>query len=378
LKILHIVQRIDKKGGGIVSALINILRIEKSIGMQSTVVSVRGEELDPVLLESATINILKPSFPVRFSRSKEANNWLGKNVQNYDLVMIHSVWGCLPIEASRISYNQRIPYVIWTHGSLDPSDLQKKKYAKKLLGPIMIRPILDRSGAIVCTAEMEAERLERYGAKARPKVLPLPINPPVKPGERERFRKKFLLNDDDFVLLFLSRIDYIKGLNFLVPAMEKISANCPNIKLVIAGANWNGYEQNVRSWILEYKLEERVIIAGFLSGQDKYDAFAGSDCFVLPSMKENFGISVVEALSAGLPVMISNGVYIWEKIVRNGGGWACDYSLESVTETITNILNSPFELKSKRENARRVAELFSPEHLKPLYERFYQQVASKC
>lgn len=374
MKTLHIVQRIDERGGGIVSAVISILTIEKSIGIESTVISIRADGLDPSFLEMAKVKILAPSFPARFSRSKSTNNWLCKNAHNYDLIIIHAIWGALPIEASHIAYNLRIPYVIWPHGSLDPFDLRKKKYIKKMVGPIVIRPILNRSAAIVCTADMEAERLEKYGAKTNTKVLPLPITPLSGQGDRQSFRRKFSLSNDDFVLLFLSRIDYIKGLNLLVPAIEEISAKYLNIKLIIAGADSNGYEKKVRSWIKKYELEDRIIIAGFLSGQDKHDAFVGSDCFVLPSMKENFGISVVEALSAGLPVLISRNVYIWKEIIKAGGGWACDCSIESVIEAITNILKAPSELKSKREDAKQVAELFSPEHLKSLYEDFYQQV----
>jgi glycosyltransferase involved in cell wall biosynthesis len=374
VKTLHIVQGIDGRGGGIVSAVISILTIEKSLGMESTVISIRADGLDPSFPKMATVNILKPSFPARFSRSKDANNWLRKNACNYNLAVIHGIWGALPIDAARILHDLQVPFIIWSHGSLDPFDLRKKKYVKKILGPIVVRAILDRSAAIVCTADMEAEKLEKYGAKTNTIVLPLPITPLPGQGDRQGFRRKFSLSNDDFVLLFLSRIDYIKGLNLLVPAIKKISINYPNIKLIIAGADWNGYEKKVRAWIRKYKLEDRVIMVGFLSGSDKRNAFAGSDCFVLPSMKENFGISVVEALSTGLPVLISNGVYIWEKIIQNGGGWACDYSTESIAESITHILKNPSELEDKRKNAKRSAEQYSPEKVGPLYKKFYLQL----
>jgi glycosyltransferase involved in cell wall biosynthesis len=91
-------------------------------------------------------------------------------------------------------------------------------------------------------------------------------------------------------------------------------------------------------------------------------------------MKENFGIAVVEALSVGLPVLISRNVYIWEKIIETGGGWACDYSVGSLIESITNILENPSDLKSKKDRASYSAEQFSPENLKPLYKDFYHEL----
>ena len=287
--------------------------------------------------------------------------------------MIHTIWGGFQVKAAQILHKNNIPFMIWPHGSLDPFDLQKKHYLKKLLGPIVIRQMLDKSKAVICTAKREAEKIEMYGSKTALKILPLPVSPSGKNGKRDNFRHKHYLGDNDFVLLFLSLIYYKKGLGILIPAIKKLSIYYPNIKLVIAGADLNGYEKKVRGWIRKYCLEDNVIMTGFLSGQDKYDAFAGSDCFVLPSMNENFGIAVVEALNASLPVLISRNVYIWEEIIASGGGWVCDYSVESLAESIKSILENPSDLKNKKDRAVYSARQFSPENLKPLYKNFYEE-----
>ncbi len=374
MKTLHVVQNIDERTGGIASALVNLIIIENRLGMESTVLSIKGDKVSPSLSESATVNLLPPSFPVRFSRSQEANNWLKKNATDYDLASIHAIWGILPIETSHILHNLKVPFMIWPHGSLDPFDLQKKKIIKKIVGPILIRPALNKSAAIICASKLEAENIERYGSKTELRVLPLPVLSHAGLGNRERFRGKYNLDDNDFVLLFLSRIDYIKGLNFLIPAIKEISKDYPNIKLVIGGSGRDGYEKKVQAWIERYELTNEVILAGFLSGQDKNDALSGSDCFVLPSRKENFGISVVEALSAGLPVLISRNVYIWKTIIETGGGWACDCSIESIAGSITHILKNPSELKDKRKNAKRSVEQYSPEKVDLFYKKFYLQL----
>lgn len=377
MKILHIIPNINSKNGGTASAVINMLMLERNMGIRSTVLCLKANEPDPDLFELATVKNLKPSFPTRFSRSKNANKWLGKNATEYDLAVIHTIWSVLAVEASHILYTMQVPFVIWAHNGLDPFDLQKKKYMKKILGPILIRSILDKSAAIVCTAKLEAERLERYGAKTRPYVLPYPISPISGLGDREMFRKKFALDDNDFVFLFLSLLYYKKGLKLLIPAIKKVSLSYPNIKLIIAGSGLGGYEKKVRTWIEKYELTDRIIMTGFLSGQDKQDAFAGSDCFVLPSMNENFGIAIVEALNSGLPVLISVNVFIWKEIIEEGGGWVCNYSIESLVDSITGILKSPLDLENKKENSRRSAQLFAPEKLKASYKHFYQQIRNQ-
>jgi glycosyltransferase involved in cell wall biosynthesis len=374
MKILHIIPNIAAKRGGTAYAVMNILVLEKSIGIESTVISINSDGVDAELFESVKLVVLKPSFPKRFSFSRSVSQWLEKNAHNYDIVAIHTIWGGLQIKAAQILYRLNIPFIIWPHGSLDPFDLQKKHCLKKLLGPVMIRSMLDKSKAVICTAKREAEKIEMYGSKTAPAVLPLPVSPSGKNGNRNRFRRKQYLGDNDFVLLFLSLLYYKKGLGILIPAMKKLSIDYPNVKLVIAGSDLNGYEKKVRGWIQKYRLEDNIIMTGFLSGQDKYDAFAGSDCFVLPSMNENFGIAVVEALNASLPVLISRNVYIWEEIIEGGGGWVCDYSVESLTESIRSILENPSDLKIKKDRTVYSARQFSPENLKPLYKNFYEEL----
>ncbi len=372
MRILHITPNIDAKKGGSVSAIKNIISIERKIGFDSTVLGLGFDGVRSTLFDNVDLRAFSPSFPKRFSRSKKANNWLRRNANNYDLIQVHTMWGFLQIETPGISSKLGVPYVIWPHGSLDPFDLRKKRYLKKIIGPIIIREILERSAAVICTARLEADSLEKYGAKCRTKVLPLSVNPSKRHGNREEFRNKYGISNNDFVLLFLSLMYYKKGINLLISAVKNIANKYSNIKLVIAGSDLNGYERQVKKWIKEYEVEDRVIMTGFLSGQDKINAFAGSDCFVLPSMNENFGIAVVESLSNSLPVLISDNVYIWKEIIQSNSGWVCEYSHNSLMKQIMNILEDPKDILEKKSNAAKAAEQFYPDNLKNLYKNIYE------
>ena len=138
MRTLHIIPNMSVRMGGSVYAVINLLRMERSMGIDSTVISVRAEELDPGLEDLATLIKCKPSFPARFSRSRSANQWLNANCCRYDLAIIHTIWGALQVESAHILHKHQVPFAIWPHGSHDPFDLQKKKYCKKILGPALI------------------------------------------------------------------------------------------------------------------------------------------------------------------------------------------------------------------------------------------------
>src|SRR3954464_6568017 len=75
------------------------------------------------------------------------------------------------------------------------------------------------------------------------------------------------------------------------------------------------------------RIADTVEFTGMLQGDIKQGAFAAADAFILPSHQENFGMAVVEALAAGVPVLISNRINIWREIEADGAGFVEDDDL---------------------------------------------------
>jgi len=104
-------------------------------------------------------------------------------------------------------------------------------------------------------------------------------------------------------------------------------------------------------------LTNRVVLTGMLEGSMKQGAFANAEAFVLPSHQENFGISVVEALAARVPVLISNRVNIWREIEADRAGYVESDDLAGTTRLLQRwIGTAPAEREMVRENARRCFE----------------------
>jgi len=375
MRVLHIIHGLDRRLGGLPAALGGILRVERLNGVKSTVMSLFPTGENTIQEDCAEVcHLFQRSFPERFSRSKSALKWLSSHIQEYDLVVLHSVWYLLAMEAALLLSKNRTPFVFWPHGSLDPFDLQKKRLVKRIIGPILLRKLLQRAKAIICTSEQEAEEIETYGASANVLTVPLPVICNLGSGDRSWFRARFDFGEEDFVLLFLSRIDYKKGLNILIPALASLSDKYPKLKLAIAGSATRGYLEKVHHWVKEYAVSDKVLFCGFLDGHEKAAAFAGSDCFVLPSLNENFGIAIVEALGAGLPVLISKNVYIWKELMKTNAGWTCNYSIASLSAAVNYVIENREELQWKKKNATLVAQLFSPEYLAAQYKELYSSL----
>jgi glycosyltransferase involved in cell wall biosynthesis len=103
---------------------------------------------------------------------------------------------------------------------------------------------------------------------------------------------------------------------------------------VLAGPDQIGWQKDLELLASNLGIADRITWAGMLKGKLKWGAYAASEIFVLPSHQENFGIVVAEALSCGLPVVISDKVNIWREIVSYWAGLVCDDTLDGTRSTL--------------------------------------------
>lgn len=372
MKVLHVIPSISSSWGGTSFALRNVVSVERLAGLSPSVLAC--DSPDSIRSEFAPTEVMElpRSFPSRFHRSAAANSWLRKNLGAFQHVAIHGVWSFLPVEAAVLARRLGVPYSIRPHGSLDPFDLQKKAVLKRLMGPLLLRPVLDGAQFLLCTSTIEAEKAITYGSRVDRRCLYLPVGGGVLAGDRSSFRKSIGVGPNHSVILFLGRIDYKKGLNLLVEAMSLVGQRFPEAILAVAGVGPHRYVDSMKRLASSLCVAGQIRWLGFLAGKRKADAIAGSDVFALPSKNENFGVAVVEALAAGLPVLVSNNVYIHPEVVP-AAGWLCEHNLASVQASLEHILSNPQHVRERAACAKEVARRFRPEVLAPLYERLYQE-----
>ena len=110
--------------------------------------------------------------------------------------------------------------------------------------------------------------------------------------------------DGDYIL-FLSRIDiYTKGLDLLITAFERISSEFPDLRLILAGYEFNSFTKLVSN--RPASIKERIEYAGFVTGDKKIRLLSGAKIFILPSRHESSPISILESAACGKPVIVSD------------------------------------------------------------------------
>ncbi len=314
----------------------------------------------------------------RYKFSLDLLQWLKVHANEFDLAHIHALFSPISSAAATVCRQQKLPYILRPLGTLDPADLRKKKQLKQLYVAILERHNLAGAAAIHFTSEQEAKISERFGVVTQDLVIPLGVIPSLDDRKMGSIvRSNLAIPEDVPLVLFMSRIDPKKGLDLLIPALEKLLAIGCNCHFVLAGTNPQDpdYEQKIKLQIENSPLRSHTTITGFVSGDLKASLLQAADLFVLPSYYENFGIAVAEAMVAGVPVVISDQVHIYQQIINSNSGWVGATDVQILVELIKEALQNPQERQQRGLNAQNYAlQHFSWDAIARQVIQAYQQI----
>ena len=296
----------------------------------------------------------------RYKFSLQLLQWLNQHTTEFDLAHIHALFSPVTTIAATVARKNNLPYILRPLGTLDPADLRKKKQLKKIYVSLIEKRNIAHAAALHFTTTQEAKISERFGLFTKDLVIPLGVNHP------ENMRDENLVNCLQSqgievkhpMILFMSRIEPKKGLNFLLPALEKLLAQGVNFQFILAGANPQdpNYEAQIHSQIKASPIAKFTKITGFVTGEIKTSLLRIADLFVLPSYYENFGIAVAEAMVAGTPVVISDQVYICQDVASAEAGWVGCCKIEDMATLIKLALQDETERKRRGLNAQELAK----------------------
>ena len=282
--------------------------------------------------------------------------WVWKNVGSYDVIHVHATLSTMSSFCTWASARRRVPYVIRPLGTLsiytftNRHPLRKRVYFK-----LVDRRLINRAYALHFTAKQEQEKTARLALKAKSVVVPLPFT---------KADHAPAANRNGATILFLSRIHPKKGLDLLIPAFEKVSREFPEARLIVAGAGDVAYGTKLHRQIAERGIAARVSFPGFVEGAAKDELLSACGIFALPSYEENFGIAIIEALAAGMPVVITKGVDTWHDVALYKSGLVAEQNVDGVADALRQLLGDAALRTCMGEAGRRqVADLYAPERV---------------
>jgi len=292
-------------------------------------------------------NVKIKYFPIQTPRfwgySLPLARELQKMISNFDIVHLHSLYLFHNMICGHFCRKYNVPYLIRPHGSLDPFIYRRHRLRKSIMELLFERRNFKYSQAVHFATEEEMNLASSSELMLKSKGIVIPLGLELTEydnlPEKGTFRSKYTEINGKKIVLFFGRINFVKGLEILAGAFSKVIDFISDVHLVIAGPDNEGFENKVKKWLADRKILDRATFTGLLQGRDKLSVLQDADIFVLPSYSENFGISVIEAMACGLPVVISDKVKIWREISNSGAGKviSCDENL--LAESILELLN---------------------------------------
>jgi glycosyltransferase involved in cell wall biosynthesis len=381
LKILHVIPSIGLARGGPSVVLRTLANAQAALGSEVHVACT--DDNGPAHLTPS--DVPDPDGAVRYwifrrqayfyTVSFPLASWLRKHVRDYDIIHIHALFSHASVAAARIARSAKVPYIVEPHGLLNRWGMRERRPRLKRLSFQMIEtPILRGAAAVLYSSEQEALEAGQLGVEYKSLMIPNPVDLPSTADVRGRVRASHPELPGRTVVLFLSRLDPKKGLDLLLPAFAKLRESHPEAVLLVVGDGDSSYVASLKRDAQKLHADGGLIWAGFLDGDDKRAVLADADLFVLPSYSENFGMAVVEAMGAGLPVVVSDQVGIHREVSRAGAGFVVNCSPEQIESALSKLTAEPDLRKLMGIRAQGLARQFSPENVARRLVEAYEKV----
>ncbi len=275
---------------------------------------------------------------------------------SYDLYHCNALWVYCNHLTCRYARQAGKPYILSPHGMLYPTALNIKRWKKWPMLKLWFNRDIQKASCIHATCKEEMEHVRTFGYKGPIAVIP---NPVVIPDEVKLKNRIF----SEPSIGFLGRFHPIKKIeNLIQGARIALNRGCPNFRVDLIGGGSDKYENFIREEVRRLKLEDNVRFLGYLNGSEKYERLSQLRALFVPSLQENFGMIVPEALICGTPVYASIGTP-WQELNECKCGWWRDNSPETIADIIVNVMSmDDNDLQAMGERGRRLIESNYEQH----------------
>lgn len=270
--------------------------------------------------------------------------WLKTAAKTADVVHVHMGRDLVTLPATLRLMSGRVPYVLQTHGMVQPS----RHPLAGIVDAFGTKPALSRAGKVFFLTQTERRGLtELAGTSLQLQEL---LN-----GVPKATMNGALSQDSEFEVLFLARLHERKRPLLFIDMARALHPKFPNVRFVLVGPD-EGMGSAVSRAIREAAMGDRLTWEGAIDPEKTGHRIHQASIFVLPSIDEPFPMSVLEALSFGKPVIITDTCGLAAAVERNGAGTVVDSSLDALIRAAEKYLVDPMFRNEHARRAKLLAE----------------------
>jgi glycosyltransferase involved in cell wall biosynthesis len=368
MRILHVCLTLDPQHGGPPMIAVRIAAAQAALG-HSIGMLYHNDAAGEDRLAKAVASI--PNFDkVRLHQIPHSGSLLNEIIKNpivgwlkggglsdYDWLHLHGIWHPILHKSAAQARATGKRYVVVPHGNLDPWSMagqgRLKHLKKKVALATGVRTMINGAAYLHLGNKDERDLIKPLGFTAPVEIIPNGVFPREiegLPAPGSFVAKRPELAGKRFIL-FLSRLHFKKGLDYLADAFAVVAKKDPGVILVVAGPD-DGMQAPMTEQLRAQGVLDRVVFTGPLWGPDKMAALVDCWCFCLPSRQEGFSMAITEALGCRKPVVVSEGCHFPE-VAEARAGWVTSLGAEPTAKALEAALAlSPAEAAAMGERGR--------------------------
>lgn len=303
-----------------------------------------------VLYDNVRVRYFPLAWPSRYWRAAGLRSELKAAAQHADVIHVHGLWNMTSWAGAAAAYSAGKPYVISPRGMLQPQAMRRHREMKTIAFWGVERGNLEAAALLHATSELEHGELTRFGPPVA--VIPNGVSGAVATEESIRaLREREQVCEADDVVVFVGRLHPIKRLDLLAEAFAIVHRTHPSARLLIAGPNEDGYREHVQPLFAPVAGVTRWL--GRLDGEEIAALLSMSRVLVQCSDSESFGMSIAEALTAGVPAVVTKPSG-WTHLDAIGCGHSVAHEPVAIAQGIQCVLDNA-NTDATRDRARQWA-----------------------
>lgn len=331
--------------GGTSDWMYKLTKAQAKAGMEPTILSgdyLFDQELADTIPE-VKFRVLKSYLDkAGFSLVPKLWQFGRQELSQFDIVHMHVFRTFQNIVLYYYCRRQNIPYIIDAHGAVPY--YTRKRFLKRCFDALIGRRMLRNAAALVAETRVGVEEYKAILNDLNDEDV-ITISPPFDTEEfqnlpeRGLFRKKLNIAPEKKLIMFLGRVHWIKGNDYLIKAFAELRKKRDDVVLAIVGGD-DGHMEECKNLVQELGLQNDVHFPGFLAAENKLSALVDAEIMVQLSRHEQGAWAPIEAVLAGTPALVSDHTGAGEDMRRLEAGYtAIAEDPEDVSTKLDGILN---------------------------------------
>lgn len=273
-----------------------------------------------------------------------------------DIVVFHEAYRIEYLKIARNLNRNKIPYVIIPHGELNREAQRKKRLKKMAANILLFNRFINGAVAVQCLSQRELDNTD-FG---RRKFI-------GSNGVSMPMCRKTAFREDSVKFVYVGRLEMsIKGLDLMIEAvrLQADSLRASGFSLDIYGPDHQGRAEAVEALIREKQVGDLISLHGPVTGAEKERVLLDADIFMQTSRTEGMPMGILEALSYGIPCLVTEGTTLAGMIRSSDAGWGCETEAAALSQMLVRAVAEKEQYASKSQHAVSFAEHhFAWEHI---------------